>query len=452
MANALTTPLIELGIRNPHYFEGRLLTAAALRADQDAHRARQRQLGRALGAGVVEGLEVAIEDPGGGDAVPVLRVAGGLALNAKGQALEIRKEREDIALTEPPKPLPPGTDLFKDCRPPSQEAVPTGEGVYVLVLSPASDFRERAPMSSLGDTEKSGKGCGSRWAIEGVQLRLEPFDPLKAGGLGEDVHELLLDVLGSSDLADLSLLRNVLAHLCFGTEALARWAADPFATEDGESALAAYGALDDLRAAGRLTDCDVPLALLYWSGTGVRFVDNWSVRRRPMPSATAEDWPTVSGGRRRAEAEAVLFQFQDQLAEMLAAATVPTAIRAHEWFRWLPPAGVVPVSDFGVRGVADPGFFQDLTRREPNPFMDGARLRDLLHVASSYPPIDLASPEMLWVYQIRQNHPPPPPGGIEHPYLAFASGFMPFFGTARFDVARWDNANYSSSLTGPGGV
>jgi hypothetical protein len=453
MARDLLEPILDGGIQNPHYFEGRLLTAEALRADQNAHRARQRRLGRAAGAGVVHGLWVTIESTGGGDTPPVLAVTGGLAINGKGETLEITT-REAIALTRAPKTPGSTPCLFHDCLPPSVGLEATGEGFYVLVLSPVAGYRERAPMSGLSEP-RAGAGCGSRWAVEGVQLRLEPFDPLAASGVSDATRDLLADeLLGATGEAVRSRLRNVLAHLCLGTEQLAGFAADPFARAlvpggggATRPALAAYGALDDLVAAGRLTACDVPLALLDWRLDGLAWLDNWAVRRRPAPPPTAEPFPTLSAGRRRAEAEAAFFQFQDQLATLLGGTANPAAIRVREWFRWLPAAGFLPLPGAGRRGIAHPVFWTGLTvrqptAREPAIYLDGARLGELLAAALAQPPIDVESGEVVWTYRVRQNHPLPATGESEPPYMVFTSGHLPFLGTARFDLARWNRSNF----------
>jgi hypothetical protein len=192
----------------------------------------------------------------------------------------------------------------------------------------------------------------------------------------------------------------------------------------------------------------VPLALLDWRLDGLAWLDNWAVRRRPAPPPTAEAWPTLSAGRRRAEAEAILFQFQDQLAELLRTAPNPAAIRARDSFRWLPPAGLVPLAGGARPGIAHPALWTGLTvRGEPVPgapalYLDGARLDELLRSALEHPPVDLESGELLWVYRVRQNHPLPATGETEPPYLVFASGHLPFIGTARFDLARWDRSNF----------
>jgi hypothetical protein len=448
MARQLLEPILDNGVPNPFYFEGRLLTAAALREDQDAHRTRQAHLGRALGHGVVHGLWVRLESAGSSAEAPRLSINAGLAINGKGQTLEL-PAREVVALARESKPRAEATGLFRTCEPPATQVEATGEGFYVLVLAPASGFRGRAPASGLSEP-KAGGGCGSRWAVEGVRLRLEPIDPLAVAELSAETRQLLQDeLLGATGEAGRSRLRNVVAHLCLGTEPLAGFAADPFARRsapDGgtEAALARYGALDDLAAAGRLTDCDVPLALVLWRTGGVEFVDNWAVRRRLAPPATAAPWPTLSGGRRRAEAEATLFQFQEQIAWLVRRVSNPGRIRARQYFRWLPPAGLVPIAGGGRRGVAAATFLDGVTTREPRIYVDGARLRELVETSFGQPPVDPAGGEFLWTYRVRQNHRLPSESGTDSPYLVFASGHMPYVGTARFDVARWDRANYEN--------
>src|SRR5688572_2721924 len=168
MARHLLEPILDNGVSNPHYFEGRLLTAAALREDQDAHRARQRHLGRAIGQGIVEGLWVAIQSAGTPTTAPLLRIGAGLAINAGGQTLDLPGD-EVVALARSTPAVPETTGLFKTCEPPASQVEGPGEGFYVLVISPASAFKGRAPASGLSDP-MAGAGCGSRSAEEGVRF------------------------------------------------------------------------------------------------------------------------------------------------------------------------------------------------------------------------------------------------------------------------------------------
>jgi hypothetical protein len=447
MSKQLLEPILDGGIFNPHYFEGRLLTASDLHEDQAAHRTRQQYLGKALGSGIVQGLWVGVESPGSSSETPVVRVTAGLAITPKGQTLCL-PATETLVFDEKPKEGEVSDCLFKDCIPPTATGETTGDGFYVLVLSPVSGFRGRATMSGLSEV-KAGPGCGSRWVMEGVQLRLEEFDPLAASDLSESTRQLLTGtLLNSTSDAGKSRLRNVVAHICLGTEPLGDFAADAFARDPlsdlgTEPSLQRYGALDDLMTGARLGDCDVPLAILHWRADGLRFVDNWSVRRRPQAPASSEDWPSLSGGRRRREGEAVLFQFQEQLDDLLQASTAPGSISAKDYFRWLPPAGIVPHQTSNrPQGIGEGNFFGGLTTRSQTIYIDGARLRELLEVSLAQSPIDVETGEAVFVYRPRQNHPPPPAGGSEERYSVFASGHLPYVGTSRFDLARWDRSNF----------
>jgi hypothetical protein len=448
MARQLLEAILDNGVPNPNYFDGRLLTATALREDQDAHRSRQRHLGRAVGAGIVEGLWVTIDFAGSATAAPRLAVGSGLAINSSGHSLELPGD-EIVALARTTTPGAAGTGLFQTCEPPTSRVEAPGDGFYVLVLSPASGFRGRAPLSGLSDPT-AGPGCGSRWAMEGVRLRIEAVDPVAVSGVSSPTRQLLTQLLGSGSDSDLSQLRNVVAHLCLGTESLVTFATDPFARDTlpgggTEPAFLNYGAIDDLIAAGRLTDCDVPLALLLWRGPNVLFVDNWAVRRRVAQAPTALAWPTLTGGRRRAESEAVLFQFQDQLASIVERLSNPTAVRARDYFHWLPAAGLLPLVGGGrARGVDALTFFDGLTAREAV-FLEGARMPALVGASLHYPPVDLTSGEMLWRYLLRENR--LNPTGTP-PLLLFAGGHVPYMADPQFDLSHWNFANFGPGVAG----
>lgn len=116
-----------------------------------------------------------------------------------------------------------------------------------------------------------------------------------------DVSGTTRDLLGQlvtrSDAASMSKLRNLLAHLCFGAETRAGFSRDPFKRVGGRSPYITRGVLDVLRSLKSLTDCDVPLAIIYWTADGIRFVDMGSVRRRPVSG------PPRSTGRWRRRAD-----------------------------------------------------------------------------------------------------------------------------------------------------
>jgi hypothetical protein len=449
------------GIRNPHYFNGRVLTAETLREDQEADRQHRRQLGQALGAGIVHGLEVKLA---GSSTVPrpALSVTSGLAFNRNGEAIAL-PENVTIELVPQTQISMSDAGLFVDCQPPPTPTALTNYGFHILTVRPTSDYREQALKVGLNSqTNRNGQGgaagCGSRFAVEGVKFFLIQM-PLSAGetdtGLRAELVKLgkqidddansLLNATGqvainlrSRIAANLSKLRNGAAHFCFGTEKLATYATNPFAGNAGESSFLQYGALDELRAKQQLTNCDVPLALLYWTRDGVQFLDMWAVRRRLIESAATKLWNAATGSQWLSEREAMFLQFQDQIDDLRSnLLDLGTAI-AITHFRYLPPAGLLPVRENGLRSGLVSTFFTGRPHRDAE-FIEGGLLGALFQAASHYDPIDLTQGEMVWLYRVRQNE----QNVAALHYLIFTSAFLPYQATARFDVARWDYSNYA---------
>jgi hypothetical protein len=79
-------------IRRVHYFVGQLLTAEDLQAEQDYHRRMRYLHNRLLGQGVVEGLDVTVEDEA------TIVVSAGLAIDRLGREIVLA---EDIRLRVP---------------------------------------------------------------------------------------------------------------------------------------------------------------------------------------------------------------------------------------------------------------------------------------------------------------------------------------------------------------
>jgi hypothetical protein len=288
-------------------------------------------------------------------------------------------------------------------------------------------------------------GCGSRYSVEGVTFCLVPLalDPSATpSALLNQIVQLttqiedqlgqlpLLSGLAAQQLrrtiaVNISKVRNSAAHLCFGSETLAAFPTDPFARlTDGASPYQAYGALDTLSTQGGLTASAVPLALLYWTAQGLQFVDMWAVRRRLIQPLVEVLWPLHVGPRRVAEAEAIFLQFQQQLLDMVRLEENLTSITAVSRFRYLPPAGYVPL---GTRNFNRDTFFQGLDVERVQ--VDGAFLRLLVQQSWFLEPVDLTTPPPLRLYEapgnanyvlfVRAERPPqasqPPPGPTPTP-------------------------------------
>ncbi|OGW36640.1 MAG: hypothetical protein A2X58_09335 [Nitrospirae bacterium GWC2_56_14] len=470
----LLTPMLDNGIRNINFFNGRLLSAEDLSAEQAANRQRQELLGNTIGEGIAYGLEVSLSDKMSSEKkAPLLKIKGGLAVNRNGHAMYLN---EDITLAlipeEEKKTLATDAGLFTACIPRTTVGYKTGSGIFVLLMAPATGFDGSAPMSGLGNTTGAARGCGRRYAIEGVQFRLAEMNLNNEAGaawISDDTRADVLTLMDKPDTASLSKLRNMLAHLCFGTGQLKGFAADPFArSTEGNSALLTYGAVDAMRKQkadtdsvlpaayykNNITDCDVPLALICWTKDGVRFVDMWSVRRRVTARNKSLTWPLVADDRKRAEGEAMFLQFQEQLDGINSSEL--ELMKTRDYFRYLPPAGILPLAaKKGSRGIKLANFASGLTLRDKEIlealtfpdriFIEGAKLRPLLRKAIQYPAIDLKSNELIWTYLIRENiqeidkSAPRPP----QPCLVFTNGQIPFAGDARFDLSYWDYSNYA---------
>ena len=418
MTIELLQPLLEDGIRNVNFFNGRLLSAEDLRAEQVANRQQNRQLGQAIGEGVAYGLEVSKSTQPGTN--PIIAIKPGLAINRAGETLRLTKPI-DVSLVRPQDGSTPAQSdsIFSACQPPQAGVYVTGSGVYLLTIGPASGSEGRALVSGL---ENVASKCNTKYIVDGVQFRLVQLN-LTANELGDP------------------RLRNIVAYRCFGVDYIKSFSSDPFRNPPQQ-----YGLLDELRPS-RLTDCEVPLAVLHWTATGgIKFIDMWTARRRTTKPAATERWNTFTGDRRRSESEAMLLQFADHIEELRSTLTNPESAVLTSYFRYLPPVGLLPLSGNGV-GFNYLKFFEGRVYFGPV-FIEGSRVEPLVRSALPFAPIDLNSNEMVWLYFVRENKDPRAFEGSQTPlsYLIFASGHTPFFGEARFNVARYDYSNYTSTL------
>lgn len=418
----LQQPVIDGGIRSVNFFNGRMLTARDLTREQAANREVDRRLGQAAGEGVVYGLEVSKSTRSTNEA-PVVAIEKGLAVNRNGQTLWLR-DRTEVALVRKASASVAGI-TFSECLPLQSGTYVAGAGVYLLTVAPAETREGRAVTNAL---DTGGAPCNTDAVVSAVQFRLIQLDP----------------PITTAELQDEHHLRNVIAYKCFGLSDTKAYVKDPFGTE-----LKEYGLLDDLRG-NLLTDCDVPLGVLYWTLTdGIKFVDMWSVRRRLIDPAATDRWGIVMDDRRRNEAEAMLFQFRDQLATIFSAEPNLGFVAASAHFRYLPPVGILPLGDVASsRGFSYRQFFTGMTYREPV-FIEGAHVEFMFRSFLSFPPIDLSSREMIWLYLVRENMQTINAGVSRPPqaYLMFSSGHIPYQGDARYDLSRWNYSNYSLATT-----
>lgn len=440
MSKTKFNSIFEDGILNTNFFNGRLLTADDLKTEQQANRQHHSQLGRAVGEGVVSGLEVVL--PGGAlSGGCTVRISSGLAINRTGQTIALNADAVEVRMVEEQETVKADEGRFTDCKVKSEMI--TGTGLYILLISPASDFIERAPMSGPGGNGRI-TGCGKRYEVEGVQFRTVKLDD----GLTDDTRAALNELKTGTDAASVSMMRNIAAHACLGTEDKEAFVKDPFNFADQ----VAYGAIDKLRAIGdsknSISDYDVPLAILYLTADGIRFIDMWSVRRRTHSRLTSSMRPLLANQRRIAEADACFLQFHDCISNMtenIAGQSELASVKAASNFRFLPSAGFLPVNEFDCKkGFDYRKFFSDITYRKPV-FIEGSVVESLIRNSLSYPPLYVNTKRFIWLYFVRENieevkkNKPDPP----QCYLVFTSGHMAYQGNARFDANCWDYANFA---------
>lgn len=420
----LLEPVLTNGIRVNNFFNGRVLTAEDLRAEQQANRAQHRQLALALGEGVANGLEVRAGTAD--DGTPVLTVSPGLAFTREGDAVALGREAR-VRLVAEARAAEADAGLFAVCRPRSDTLELTDVGLWILSASPASGLSaERAPVVELEGDGVAG-ACASRWAQEGARFSVAPL-PLAAAGttptplaaelaeLVEDVEEDVERVLrgGASDTPavrerlarTLSVLRSGAAYLCFGADTLAERRASPLADDGFPDAR--HGAVDGMRGRGEVKGCEVPLALFYLSARGIEWVDAWAVRRPPVPALTAGALSVLPGSRGEAEAVAMLLQFQahaDDLAGSGLTGAQLIALQARQWFRFLPPVGLLPTLGPGAtRGFGAAAFLAGYATGSPAQ-LPGSQVERVIRDALLGPPLDLSARGAALLYRSRENLP-----------------------------------------------
>jgi hypothetical protein len=313
----LEEAILDSELRYINFFNGRLLTGGDLSAEQAANRACSRHLGEAVGAGVAYGLEVS-NSPGSLPTDALVDVAAGLAVNRIGQTLRL-ETKQTVALVRPPDQISTAGCVFADCEPLAAGTTLSSAGFYLLTIAPASARQGLAPVSGLGNGIAT---CNSNYFVDGVQFRLLPLNVIE------------------SDNPD--LVRNSVAYQCFGLPA---FGPGDFLDEAFKTGPVIDYGVEVLVPAGRLTEQDVPLALIEWTINGLGFIDQWSVRRRVTRPDASGGWGYFAGDRRVSEGEAIFLQFQEQLATLETGTSPPPGLTADSHFQFLPPAGVLPDPD-----------------------------------------------------------------------------------------------------------
>jgi len=415
----LQEPFTDGGIRTVNFFNGRLLTGKDFSREQDARREADNRIGLALGEGVAFGLEVEYDDQLSQSNLPVVHIKAGLAFNREGLALRL-KNSVHVALA---RSFEVGSVdcLFKNWAVLGGGTYVAGAGVYVLTIAPAESTEGRAASNGL---DPGNVRCNTDTTVEAVQFRLLQVKP----ALYAD-----LNVAAPS-------FRNQLAYRCFGAGIQADWF---------ENLLGATPRQDDLLEFLRkniLSPLEVPLGLLFFTGAAdLEFIDVWAVRRS-LNHYDSDPLMSLVGSRRLAIGQAMFMQFQQHISLLLNQSADPESIIAADYFRFLPPVGIIPLlSNNFPRGLHQDLFFDGIVHH-PIVYIEAARAEALMRHALHYPPIDIKSRVMVRIYRVRENAQAitnASQTGTFRPYVIFSSGHMAYMGDPHFDVNRWDFSNWA---------
>jgi len=411
----LRTPILAEQLRSVNFFNGRLVSGEDMTDEQNAHRAVHELLGEAIGDGIVHGLEVR-QQVGGTAAAPILNVNGGLALNRAGEVLMLPRNT-NVRLVRPPAETTPvdPNEVFHTCTPPQDSSPLVDAAVYLLTICSSRRGEGSTPFSGMDGIQTR---CGMRWIVDSVEFRL-------------------LNLNVSADLQNLpDRLRNRVAYACFGSDVRNEFAKNPFGAPRTPATL-----LDALRGTA-LTDCDVPLAILRWKTTGIVYIDLWSVRRQ-CESGTMTPGFIAFSDRAAAQSDAIHRQFSTHIEELGRSPNV-ASIEGRRYFRYLPPAGFLPVSSGAVVRFDYTRFFTGKTFSPPR-YIEGADVEAILRESVHYPPIDLDDRELVRLYFVRENR------EVAQPFFqTFDFGDLTTAASATAftiaDLARFDSGGTDFSL------
>lgn len=402
MSIKLKQPVIGGSLRATNFFNGRLVTGADLTREQTARREAVWRVGKAVGEGIVYGLEVEKDKNAGAN--PAVSIKKGLAVSRCGQALYLADDAS-VDLLQRFGVVDEASKIFNNCQPLSVGTYLAGFGFYLLVLSPAESSEGSTPTSGLNN---ASSGCNTDVILETVQFNLLPVDTV-----------LKNDTLP----AEKTRLRNYLSYRCFGIAKSPKFFKDPLGF-----AFNSYGLIDEMRGK-LLSDSDVPLALIHWTSEGLQFVENWAVRRRISRRDDDDDWTQIVKDRRLSESEAMMMQFADQIEELESQSANLSTIAAKDYFQYLPPAGILPVAIPGTAGKPgfNPAAFFGAKYTTPAE-LDGDLLPVLLEQSLSHEPINFDNAaDKIQLYYVKENI--TATGGTNtQKALVFARHSLPYMG------------------------
>ena len=314
--------------RRPRYFDGRFLVAQDLTSEQNYFLARQADLGRAGGFGVIHGLDLSRVGASG------VRLTEGHGITPSGELVVLSRAVEiDLADIPASQQLSAAFGLLRRAH----EQGSSRSGLYVLAIRPV-EFSAH-PIASYPTSLEGERRVEDGDLVEGSAVTLIPYGDRAA-----------TDELG------------------FRRSAVAR---EIFVLDQAQGVPASA----------------LPLGLLALSRGIIEWVDPYLVRRE----VGAEHGDILGMGfAPRALREAHLLQYNSHLDEVLAersAANRGLSFAASEHFQTLPAAGRMPVETVNPRGFTQ-SFFPPEVDAELSAIPDD-ELPALLEDSLLLPPIDL---------------------------------------------------------------
>ena len=124
----LAEAILDDGIRSVNFFNGRLLSGEDLSQEQEANSEERKRLGKAIGDGIVTGLEVSPSTTAANTGTPVVTIQPGLAINRLGQTLALTKSVDVSLIASSAAGTTSTQSLFVTCTPPQSGPYVAGAG------------------------------------------------------------------------------------------------------------------------------------------------------------------------------------------------------------------------------------------------------------------------------------------------------------------------------------
>ncbi len=293
------TPLTRL-----NYFDGKFLRAEDLQNEQQYLRQLVALSNQAGGAGIVNGLDIALTS---GDR---LALSPGLAIDPQGrvlllpagQALSIAdllaRSRAAVGAAAAPATVS-GAGQFAACEVAvaDQPQPLPGRNWYLVLLAHAEALCGEEDVVGMLCADACAGSSNRPFRLEGVRLRLQPL--------------ALSSALASSSAVALSArhLRSQIASAYFADEAAAVG-----------SLISGAGLRSDIwcHGATAFNGSEVALGVLVREGSSTRFVDGWTARRERVAMPPQRYWQQRMAMRPMDVYLAQVLQFQCQLRDVLA--------------------------------------------------------------------------------------------------------------------------------------